>query len=312
MTRGLLRRASAVVALGLAVLVGAPKSARACACGCGVFEIGGPLMYPTDVGVTAFVEWDWQSQNQNWHGTSSAPAEDNSDRLIRTNFFTLGGIAQFNRSWGVIARVPYWYRNFVTADEDTGEIQDLKSSSLGDIRLEGVYTGFSEDLSTGLTFGFKLPTGQWKEAGFDRDTQIGSGSVDLLLGIYHLGAITSNRLVNWFVSAKLDWPFATQDGYNPGAEFDTSLGAYLDLELGGGVKLSPVLQVLGSYRMRDSGPEANYLDTGYVRVLVAPGLGLSFGRLSVYGELAFPIYQNVNGNQLVASVLAKGIVAYSF
>ena len=164
MTRRRLRCASAVVAMGLTLLAVAPRTAHAC--GCGVFEIGGPLMYPTDVGVTAFFEWDWQNQNQNWHGTSSAPTEDNSDRLIRTKFF--GGIAQFNRSWGVIARVPYWYRNFVTADENTGEIQDLKSSSLGDIRVEGVYTGFSEDLSTGLTFGFKLPVGQWKEAGFDR------------------------------------------------------------------------------------------------------------------------------------------------
>jgi hypothetical protein len=304
--------AGTALAVGLTLLAAAPGTARACACGCGIFEIGGALMYPTDLGVTAFFEWDWQNQNQNWHGTSSAPTADNPDRLIRTNFFTLGAMAQFSRSWGAIVRVPYWYRNFVTTNEDSGAIEDLKSASIGDIRVEGIYSGFSEDLSTGLTFGLKLPTGQWQEPGFDRDTQIGSGSVDLLLGIYHLGAITSNHLLDWFVSAKLDWPFATQGGYNPGAELDSSLGAYLDLPLGGGFKVSPVIQVLGSYRMRDSGPAAHYVDTGYVRVLVAPGLSVSFGHLSIYGELAFPVYQNVNGNQVVAAVLAKGIVAYNF
>jgi len=312
MSRQLRCVARAALAAALIVAVAVPTNAWACACGCGVFEIGGPLMFPRDVGVMAFVEWDWQAQNQNWHGTSSAPSGDNSDKLIRTNFFTLGGIVQFNRSWGVIARVPYWYRNFVTADEDSGEIQDLKSSSVGDLRLEGVYTGFSEDLSTGLTFGLKLPTGQWKEPGFDRDTQIGTGSVDLLLGVYHLGAITSNGVFDWFVSAKLDWPFATQGGYTPGAELDSSIGAFASVPLGGTVTLEPVLQVLGSYRMRDSGPAANDIDTGYVRLLVAPGVGVSIGRFSVYGEVAFPFYQNVNGNQLVASVLAKGIVAYAF
>ena len=39
-------------------------------------------------------------------------------------------------------------------------------------------------MSTGLIFGVKLPTGDWKFAGFDRDTEIGSGSTDVLVGGY--------------------------------------------------------------------------------------------------------------------------------
>ena len=41
-----------------------------------------------------------------------------------------------------------------------------------------MYTGFSKDMSKGLIFGVKLPTGDYTAANFDRDTQIGTGSTD--------------------------------------------------------------------------------------------------------------------------------------
>ena len=34
--------------------------------------------------------------------------------------------------------------------------------------------------------------------------------------------------------------------------------------------------------------------------------------IKVYGDVEFPIYQNVNGNQLVAPVLFKFILGYNF
>ncbi len=39
-----------------------------------------------------------------------------------------------------------------------------------------MYTGFSDDMSKGIIFGLKLPSGSYTAAGFDRDTQIGTGS----------------------------------------------------------------------------------------------------------------------------------------
>ena len=47
-----------------------------------------------------------------------------------------------------------------------------------------MYTGFFKDMSTGVIFGLKLPTGTYTAPGLDRDTQIGSGSTDLMLGGY--------------------------------------------------------------------------------------------------------------------------------
>ncbi len=42
-------------------------------------------------------------------------------------------------------------------------------------------------MSSGLSLGVKLPTGDWTYPNFDRDTSIGTGTTDLLLGGYHLG-----------------------------------------------------------------------------------------------------------------------------
>jgi hypothetical protein len=69
------------------------------------------------------------------------------------------------------------------------DVQRFDINSIGDIRLQGMYTGLSEDMSTGFTLGLKLPTGDWHYPPLDRDTQIGTGSTDLLFGAYHLGTV---------------------------------------------------------------------------------------------------------------------------
>src|SRR5271154_94625 len=88
-------------ALGLALLLGvvlAPSVGWACACGCGVFDVGTSSMFPEGQGGMVFLEYDYQDQNQNWHGTSSAPAANNDDKEIRTHFVTLGLQYMFDRS----------------------------------------------------------------------------------------------------------------------------------------------------------------------------------------------------------------------
>ena len=92
----------------------------------------------------------------------------------------------FNRSWGIWGEVPYTNRFFKTADDD-GEVSGFTHSAIGDIRLRGIYSGFSPTMSSGITFGLRLPTGDYTYPNFDSDTQIGSGSTDLLLGGYQCG-----------------------------------------------------------------------------------------------------------------------------
>src|SRR5271157_346099 len=170
--------AGAIGAALLALLAVAPSPARACACGCGVFEVGTSSMIPTGSGMMAFLDYDYQDQNRNWSGDSEAPAADNGDKDIRTSWYTLGLQDMFNRSWGIRLELPYEERHFTTTGGATGnDIVALDFSGIGDIRIEGIYTGFSPDLSTGLDFGLKLPAGSFKTndayQDIDRDSEIG-------------------------------------------------------------------------------------------------------------------------------------------
>lgn len=297
--------AIAAIATGLI-----PTAGFACACGCGVFDVSTSAMLPTHEGGMAWVEYDFMNQNKNWHGTSSAPAANNDDKDIKTNFYTAGAEYMFNRSWGVETEIPLWKRHFTTTDADSGNIVQYDHTAVGDVRLKGIYSGLSEDMSSGLTFGLKLPTGAHDLAGFDRDTAIGTGSTDVLLGAYHQGNLTG--AFNWFANGELDLPALIQNGYRPGSEIDAVTGVYYDGWSFGGVKVAPLAQIVGSYRLQDRGVNSNHDNSGYERVLLSPGVEVDTGSVRVYADVGFPVYQNVKGNQLTAPELFKINISHRF
>ncbi len=276
----------------------------ACACGCGVFDVGTNGMLMTNEGGMTFVEYDFMDQDKNWNGTSSSPAENNEDKRIKSDFITAGLQYMFNRRWGARAEVPFWHRTFDTTDEDENMVS-FTHSSVGDIRLKGVFSGFSPDMSSGVTFGVKLPTGDYKFHGFDRDTAIGTGSTDLLLGAYKVGGLPASPRWNWFANSELDLPVLITPAYRPGSEIDVALGGYYDGWRTGAVKIAPLAQLIGSHRWSDTGQDSSHPDSGYQRLVLSPGVELSLGRWRIYGDVGFPIYQDVNGQQLVATKLYK-------
>jgi len=80
---------AAFAAAALATLL-APGAALACACGCDIFDVGGTQMMPMQLGGEIYLEYNYMDQTRNWSGNSAAPAANNSDKEIRTNFLTLG------------------------------------------------------------------------------------------------------------------------------------------------------------------------------------------------------------------------------
>ena len=304
--------------LGLAALIfivpaTLPTQAHACACGCGVFDVGTGNMMPTDAGGSVWLEYNYLNQSQNRSGTSRADKANNDDKQVRTDFITLGGQYMFNRSWGIQAAVPYVNRQFRTTDEDTGDAVKFTHGDFGDVRLKAVYSGLSDDMSTGITFGLKLPTGSYHHDGFDRDTDIGTGSTDLLLGAYHMGDVPMTNLFKWFVNGQWQQAIAIQNNYRPGDELDAGTGLYFTgvPEVGGG-KLTPIVQLLGTHRYSDRGENAMPDNTGYSRLMVGPGLEYTVRDVKLYGDVELPIYQNVNGNQLTSPVIFKLLVGYNF
>ena len=183
-----------LLAASLVLWLAAPTASLACACGCGIFEVGANAIMPSAMGTNLFAEYNFMDQNTNWSGTKSAPAADNDDKEIKTDFFTLGDQTMLNEDWSVMAEVPISNRLFRT--DDGAGVEAFTHAALGDIRLKAIYTGFSSD--TGAIFGVKLPTGDFTYANFDRDTEIGSGSTDALLGLDHSGALAVGSPWVWF------------------------------------------------------------------------------------------------------------------
>jgi hypothetical protein len=289
-----------------------PATSLGCACGCGVFDVGTGALFPDGSGGTVYVEADFVDQNRNWSGTSAAPAEANADKRVRSDFYTAGVQYFFNRRWGVQIDVPYWQRQFTTTD-DSGAVDVNSHAALGDIRIRGVYTGFSPDLSSGLTFGLKLPTGDDHYPNFDPDTEIGSGSTDLLLGGFHRGRLSQDSRVGYFLRGQWQQPLHSKANYRPGHELIGVVGTYFQgWTHADQLAITPILQVTAAYRGHDGGPDGHPEDSGSTRVLVAPGIEVHFSKIRLYAEAGFDVYDNVSGNQLVSRRNYKLTAFYSF
>lgn len=179
-----------------------------------------------------------------------------------------------------------------------------------------MYTGLSEDMSTGLLGGIKVPSGWYTYPHVDRDNQIGTGSTDLIVGAYHWGNLPlslENHQFNWYIEGSYDLPVFTQDHYKPGREFDGALGLTYNLGTVAFLKeIAPLVALVGSDRVRDSQSQADPTNTGYSRLLITPGIETKLSVIRWYTDIGIPIYQNVNGDQITAPYLLKTVLSYDF
>lgn len=304
MKRRLLSIVSTLAALA-ALLVA--SRARACACGCSVFTVGQRWQMPIQSGFSAFFQYSFMDQSQNWHGSSSASAALNADQDIRTHFLTFGARYMFNRAWGVMARLPVWERYLRTTDA-TGRIVSAEHLSLSDATLMGLFTGLSDDMSTGLELGVKLPTGPHQLSGFDPDTQPGYGSTSLLVGAYHIDQETD---WGWWAQALVRNALYAYQNYRPGNSYNVSIGAHYDALKN--FHVVPSLNLIASIRSSDGGSAADPANTGFFRFFAAPGVEVLLWRgLNVYGEFEIPVYTYTHGYQLVAPWLVSATLSYDF
>ena len=335
--------------LALGSLVGlATTVARACACGCSVFDVGGlDLPQEQDHGGRLFFEYWSQDQTQNYVGSSRAPAALNTDKEIKTQWYNIGASYTFNRDWSVMIRVPVDANRALTTETDfafPGQIQTFNQRTFGDLELMGIYTGFSPDLSTGLIFGLKLPTGSFTTPGLDRDNQIGTGSTDLILGAFHRGLLSGDNAWQYFSTFVWRQPFLYQaaadpqgffDGnpglvqtYHPGMQIDGAIGVNYNnwYHVLGFDKITPLAQVIVSHRDSDSGTGSDPLNSGFDRVMLSPGIEFTKVLdeannrvLKFYADVEVPVYYRANSannagteGQLVAPYLFKLVTSYNF
>ena len=333
--------------LAFASLVGfSTDTAHACACGCSVFDVGGlDTPQEEDHGGRVFFEFWSGDQYQNYVGDSRAASALNTDKEINTQWYNVGFQYMFNRQWGIMVRVPTTDRALTTDTQNPlFGIQTYRSTDVGDVEVMGMYTGFFQDMSTGVIFGLKLPTGTFTAPGIDRDTQIGSGSTDLLLGGFHRGLLSGDNAWQYFSQIMLRQPILYQNAVDPQGFFDGNLGVVQSYHPGRQVdgavgilynnwyhvlgldKITPLAQVIISHRDADSGTAADPFNSGFDRVMLSPGIEFTKVLdeannrvLKTYFDIEFPVYYRANAannagteGQLVAPYLIKLVTSYNF
>jgi hypothetical protein len=292
----------------------APNPAQACACGCGVFDVGAGTFFPNegDHGIATWLRFGGQDQNQNWSHSAKAPADNNADTKIRTQFYTLGAQYMFNNAWGLMVELPIANRAY-DSHNDAGDPTHVTTGTQGDLQVLGMYTGFSEDGSTGLVFGMKFPTGRFNTAGFDRDTQIGTGSTDAIIGGYHLGGLNADNSLSYYLQGRYQVPLAIQGHYHPGSEAFAVAGLTYNFgKLWIFDRVAPVAQLSYQHRESDQGAAANPQNSGLNRLLLGPGIDLRAGSWRLFADVGFPVVQWVRGNQLVAPALYRATLVKLF
>jgi len=217
-----------------------------------------------------------------------------------------------------MTKVPYVERRIQKAgdghDDNLGVVDNKFShNSIGDVKLMGIYSGFSSNMSTGLIFGAKFPTGKTNHDNFESDMQIGTGSTDSIIGAYHIGQISRDGSWNYFMQGTWQKAISTKKNYTPGSELSASSGLYYDFgQVGILSKFAPMLQIIASDKKRDGGLNSNAENSGYIRTFITPGLQANINQVRIYGDIQFPIYQNLNGNQLAVSKILKLVIGYKF
>ena len=237
---------------------------------------------------------------------------DHDEVKTKNQNWVAGADYTVNADWGINVQLPIVKRHHVhiANDPDAGthtpETWDF--AKLGDVRVLaryrlGSFESSDHNLGTaGLNFGLKLPTGSRDVRNADgqraeRTLQPGTGTTDALLGAYFSQLLPVKDL-SWFAQGLLQEPLNSREGYRPGRRISADIGLRYDLSESVGL----LLQMNALFRGRDAGANAEPQDSGGRSLFLSPGVSYGISKdLRLYGFLQLPLYQSVNGVQLVAN-----------
>ncbi len=211
----------------------------------------------------------------------------------------------FGSNWALSLRVPYLDRRHVhdvlpatPGDPMVTERWDIRR--LGDVQVLGRYQlPLQDKMAYAVTAGLKLPTGSHTVANSDgalaeRALQPGTGTTDLVVGASARRSVSERDALFGQIAASV--PLNSRDAYRPGERFDVAFGGVHQYASG----WSAALQLNVSHRGRDSGANAEPDVSGSTSVQLSPGVNVEVGGgTHLYGFVQVPVYQHVNGVQLV-------------
>ncbi|MGH8124122.1 MAG: hypothetical protein ACREPT_15300 [Rudaea sp.] len=301
-----------------------PTVALACsACGCTLNTDWDSQGLSTSRGWRFDVRFDYFDQNQLRSDSDSVaranlavPNDREVQQFTHNRNTTFGLDYSPNSNWGFSAQLPWFERGHATIAPGDTEISVSDASGIGDLRLLGRYQGFSVEHDSGVLFGVKLPSGRYTQdfasgpqAGqaLDRGLQLGTGTTDLLLGIYKFGAITQDW--GYFAQALAQAPMNSRAGFRAGTGINVNAG----LRYTASSTLVPQLQINVRAEQRERGANADVENSGATLAYLSPGLTWNLTRrFSAYGFVQLPLYQRVNGLQIEARSLGSVGLHYIF
>ncbi len=307
-----------------ALALAAPAAMACSSCGCTLNSDWSSQGYTTRSGFNLDVRYDYFDQSQLRSGTHAADRSAftlPNDQEIQQNTInrnmTLSLDWSPSRSVGVNLQVPYFDRSHATVAAGDTDRSTSQSRGVGDARLVVRYQGFQADLSVGVQLGLKLPSGRiddrfstGPQAGqpLDRGLELGTGSTDLLIGGYAVGAFGTD--VYYFANVLWQQPVASRDGFRPGNGANATFGLRYTALSGG---IVPQLQLNARIEARESGVNADVANSGASLVYLSPGLGFQISsHVDGFAFVQLPVYQRVNGLQLEPRVLGSIGLRYRF
>jgi hypothetical protein len=251
-----------------------------------------------------FIDQDQPRSGTHDVGVGEIPRHHDEVRTINRNYIA-GFDYTFDSNWGAGIQLPVVDRSHEHIHNHAGgQIPEAWNfTEIGDVRVVGHYRFTPAPASAGafgLQFGAKLPTGKIDVANGDGDVaerslQPGSGTTDVILGGFYSGPLTNRS--TWFADVNWQAPVSERDQYKPGSRAGFDVG--LSQPLTG--RLALLLQLNTLWKDRDRGANAEPEDTGGTFVHFSPGLSLALGdKTQLYGFVQVPMYQRVNGVQLIA------------
>jgi hypothetical protein len=270
----------------------------------------------TEPGGRFDLRFEFLDQDQPRTGTRDVavgeiPMHHDEIRTINRNWIA-GYDYTFNQNWGVGVQLPIVSRSHSHIHNHMGAqiLDEWNFTGIGDARVLGRY-GFGQtdaSGSAGIQFGVKLPTGKFDVENdngdvAERSLQPGSGTTDAILGAYYSGGMQG--AMTWFADVHWISALGEREDYEPGDRAGVDVG----VNWAWTSTVALLLQVNALWKDRDSGSEAEPDDTGGTFVHLSPGASVALGdKTQLYGFVQLPIYQNVNGVQLVADwAIAAGI-----
>jgi len=300
-----------------------PQAFACSACGCTLNSDWASQGLAASGGWRFDLRYDFFEQDDLYSGTDKVsrssialPADQEVQQYTINRNATLSLDYSPNKDWGVNFTLPYYDRGHATIAEGDTEISTSQDSGVGDLRIVGRYSGLGAQRSTGILFGVKLPTGHFTdtfESGpqqgeiVDRGLQLGSGTVDAILGAYHFGAWSPQW--SYFVQGYVQQALDSREGFKPGLNGNANFGVRYNVS----DTFVPQLQLNAHVEKREQGINGDVDNSGATQLYLSPGFTWNFSRrLAGFAFVQVPLYQRVNGLQLEATQFASLGLHYHF